>query len=200
MKQYTIARVSGDINWNEIPWTKVEHQMWGTDTDITMAAQLCYSDEGIHVHLQAQEAHIRAEEPIPYGMACQDSCMEFFFCPEENDSRYFNIEMSASGCAYIGVGHNRYDSVRLLPESGNALKNLRINRTADGWEVYYTFSLEFIRIFFPGCELYEGKKLRANLYKCGDFTVQEHYIAWNFLDVQTPDYHLPEWFGEMILG
>ena len=200
MNHYTIAPVSGAINWNDIAWTYVENQMWGTDTDITMGAQICYSDAGFHVHLKAKEANIRAEEPIPYGMACQDSCMEFFFSPEEGDIRYFNIELAASGCTYIGLCRNRYDAARLSLESGGILQDLVINRTEDGWEAFYTFPMKFIHLFFPDCKLYPGKKLRANLYKCGDLTVQEHYIAWNPMNPDKPDYHLPEFFGEMTLG
>ena len=200
MNRYTIAPVSGAIHWDSVQWLTLENYMWGTETDITMAAQLCYSDAGIHVHLKAKEAHIRAEEPIPYGVACQDSCMEFFFRPDEQDGRYFNIEVGAGGCVHIGLGHYRHDSVRLIPRKDQAMKDMQINRTEDGWEVFYTFSTDFIRVFFPGYQLLPGRKIAANLYKCGGLTVKKHYIVWNFIGTEKPDYHQPDYFGEMILG
>ena len=87
-----------------------------------------------------------------------------------------------------------------LAQWANAHHYFGLHRTEDGWEAYYTFPMSFVHLFFPGCQFYPGKKLRANLYKCGDFTVQEHYIAWNPMDPNRPDYHLPEYFGEMTLG
>ena len=45
----------------------------------------------------------------------------------------------------------------------------------------------------------DGMTLRANFYKCGDDTAQPHYIAWNAVDHPTPNFHLPQYFGELHL-
>ena len=42
--------------------------------------------------------------------------------------------------------------------------------------------------------------LRANLYKCADETAVPHYVSWNPIDTPAPDFHRPEFFGELILG
>ncbi|MDO4870099.1 MAG: carbohydrate-binding family 9-like protein [Bacillota bacterium] len=42
------------------------------------------------------------------------------------------------------------------------------------------------------------ENIRANLYKCGDFTAQRHYLAWMPIDLESPDFHAPEYFGRML--
>jgi hypothetical protein len=39
--------------------------------------------------------------------------------------------------------------------------------------------------------------LRANFYKCGDGTSVPHYLSWNQVITETPDFHRPEFFGEI---
>ena len=41
--------------------------------------------------------------------------------------------------------------------------------------------------------------MTANLYKCGDATVIPHYLTWNRVEVTDIDFHLPEFFGKLIL-
>ena len=40
----------------------------------------------------------------------------------------------------------------------------------------------------------------ANFYKCGDLTVNKHYLAWQPVGTERPDYHRPEYFGPMVFG
>ena len=42
--------------------------------------------------------------------------------------------------------------------------------------------------------------LRANFYKCGDKTAHPHYLSWSPIHTEKPDFHRPEFFGELILG
>ena len=39
--------------------------------------------------------------------------------------------------------------------------------------------------------------MRGNFYKCGDYTVKEHYFAWNPVECENPDFHLSQWFGKL---
>jgi hypothetical protein len=39
------------------------------------------------------------------------------------------------------------------------------------------------------------KKIRANFYKCGDKTPETHFISWNPIDLPSPDFHAPQFFG-----
>ena len=198
MKNYTITRACAPVNWDSIPALAIDTKLWGTETDITAQGQLCYDDSAMHIRLSAVESDIRAVENGPLGSPCQDSCLEFFFCPVEGDNRYFNIEFSPTGCYYLGFGSDRYDLVRLIPEQPVFTPDIR--RMETGWEIAYSIPFSFIRRFFPGFSPEPGKALRANLYKCGDLTVNEHYLSWNPIEQAQPDYHLSRFFAPLYFG
>ena len=46
-------------------------------------------------------------------------------------------------------------------------------------------------------EQLKGKTFRANFYKCGDMLSVPHYVTWNPVGTPKPDYHRPEYFGEL---
>ena len=39
--------------------------------------------------------------------------------------------------------------------------------------------------------------VNANFYKCGDKTSIPHYVSWNKIETENPDFHRPEFFGEL---
>ena len=43
------------------------------------------------------------------------------------------------------------------------------------------------------------EKLLGNFYKCGDATLLPHYLSWSQIDTEQPDFHRPEFFGELLL-
>lgn len=200
MKSYTITKTNGVPDWAQIPVLEVNEVSWLPDAGIKMIQQLAYDENALYIHQRAWEKHIRAEIDEPLGSVCQDSCMEFFFSPEPGDGRYFNVELNLNGSMFLGFGHGRSDSIRLVPENHRALFDIKTQRTADGWEIFYKIPLAFLRVFYPGYTLESGREIRANCYKCGDKTVQEHYIVWNPSTSAAPDYHRPQDFGRMILA
>ncbi len=199
MKTYTIQRVSGTPDWNTIPALQVDSHLWLPSEQIKMTAQIAYNAEALYVRMYAVEPDIRAEYTAPLSHVCEDSCMEFFFCPSPEDDRYVNIEINPNCCTHIGVGSCRDDSVRIIPKNEDALLQKKADRTADGWEVSYRIPVSFLRSLFPGYALESGAVIRANCYKCGDLTVRPHYLSWNPVEHPTPDFHRPCDFGTMIL-
>lgn len=200
MKTYTITRVSGAPDWSTIPALQVEEQPWPPKSDIRMIQQICYDETGLHIHQRAWETQIRAENTDPLSQVCEDSCMEFFLALIPEDERYFNIEFNLNGCVYLGFCHARNGGVRLVPSNIKALFHVQTNRLEDGWEIFYTIPLSFLQQFYPGYTLEPGRVFHANCYKCGDKTVQPHYLLWNPSTSQRPDYHRPQDFGRMELA
>lgn len=200
MKQYTITPVQGAPDWSGIPALQIDAHNWLPEVDISAQAQLCYDEKGLYVHMRAREKHIRAEEKGHLQPVCDDSCMEFFFRPDENDPRYFNIEMNPLGFIYMGLGYDRWRHCRLTPDYEEDVLQKKTNRLTDGWEVFYTIPVELVRVFFPGFTLTSGRKLYANCYKCGEKTPEPHYLSWNPCTAPEPEYHRIEDFGLMILG
>lgn len=195
MRTYTIAKTNGAPDWERVETLPIDHLLWTEPVDIAAWAKICYDAENLYVRLWAKEADIRAEHTTETGMPCEDSCLEFFFAPDPDDTRYFNFEFNPNGASWVGVAYGRHNAVRLLPDVSMFAPTTR--RTADGWEVTYHIPLSFIRAFFPRASFFSGKSMRANCYKCGDLTPHPHYLAWNFVNSPTPEFHSRPNFGEM---
>lgn len=191
-KTYTIKNVSGPVDWEDVPALMVDQVLWCADTGIRAQGQFCYDEENLYVHLSAAEKVIRAENTEPLSPVHEDSCLEFFFRIPGSEN-YFNFEINPNGCVCIQAGPNRNDRVFLVRKDAVDYFAIRTNRTEAGWEVFYRIPLDFIRLFYPGYRF--GGTLEANVYKCGDRTVNEHYLAWNPVDLENPDFHRPEFFG-----
>ena len=199
MNEYIIKRIAGTPDWLTIPTLPVSNILWLPDAGVRMTQQICYDDTALHIHQLAVERHIRAENKGPMARVCEDSCMEFFFCPAPGSDRYFNFEWNAIGSLHLGLCSGHGLSVRLQPKNITELFSYHSARTEDGWEIFYSIPLTFIQLIFPEFSLTSGASFRANCYKCGDRTVTEHYLSWNPSTSETPNFHRPCDFGRMIL-
>ena len=196
MKTYTIVPKGNRLDWSAVPTADIDYCQWGYYADVHCKGQLCYDKEAIYVRLCARETDIRAEEKGQTALPYLDSCLEFFFCPEIGNDTYFNIEMNPNCAMYLGIGTNSYDLIRLLlPEGGNF--DAKAARTSDGWEISYRIPVSFVQRFFPEFSVYPGKKMRGNFYKCGDEMPQKHYLSWNPIGTERPNFQTPQYFGEL---
>ena len=70
---------------------------------------------------------------------------------------------------------------------------------ADSWTLEYRLPLGIFRKLY-GREIRSGHRAAANFYKCGDETEVPHYGAWSPVETPSPDFHRPEFFGELVFG
>ena len=196
MRKSIITRKPEVLDWKALPSLPIDHLLWCEDAGVQAFAQLCYDEEALYIHLYAKEADIRAEESGPLCQPCEDSCLEFFFCPIPGDPRYLNIEFNSTCCMYLGVCTDHFNINRIVFEGKNLFEPVA-NRTEDGWEITYKVPVSFVRNFFPEFAPASGKGITANFYKCGDQTVKPHYMSWNLVDTADPDFHLSQFFGEL---
>ena len=193
-KTWKIPRAEETPDWDAVPELEVSKILWLPDCGIRAFGRFCYNAESLHIRLRAVEENIRAEYTAPLSRVCEDSCLEFFFMPEGED-RYFNFEINPNGCPYIGFGRSREDRVVLYRQDAKQLFGIHTQKTPDGWEAAYRVPLSFLRLFWPDFS-FTGS-LRANVYKCGEQTAREHYLSWNPVSSETPDFHRPADFGVM---
>ena len=196
MRSYIITKKSEQLDWSKVPALNIDTCQWLADAGIETKAQLCYDADYIHVRFETKEANIRAQETGDIGRPCEDSCMEFFFCPMPENKYYFNIEMNFNRCIYLGIGSNRHDLCRMIQHDKNPLAAETV-KTEDGWQLTYHIPVAFIQRFFPEFKAESGAMMRGNFYKCGDFTVQPHYYTWNPIEGDKADFHLSEYFGKL---
>lgn len=196
MKKYEIHRLEkGD--WSKIPALEMTEKYFDTP-DTTATARIAYDDEGIFVKLRTDEKEHRCEETGPFGSPCDDSCLEFFFSPMEEDGRYFNIEFNSNLCMYLGMATSLPNLIRLVPEFETELFSPKATRDDKGWELEYKIPVAFVKRFFPDFEIYEGKKIRANCYKCSEKMTPCHFLSWSRVKTEKFTFHQRDCFGEMI--
>ncbi len=198
MKQYEVLHTNGRPNWDTIPVAAIDNYLWSDVRSIIPSAQMAWDEDALYVRLQAIEPQILRRFTGKMDMVCKDSCLEFFFCPTDDD-RYLNFEGNPNGSMYIGYGRPGADRCRLYRDNLNEIFSVTPFDIPGGWGYELRIPVSFVQIFQPDFRLYSGLKLQGNFFKCGDETPQEHYMSWNPVDVPKPNFHLPAFFGELIL-
>lgn len=135
------------------------------------------------------------------GPVWEDSCCEFF-ASDPHDGTYYNFEMNCIGTLLGAKRRNREDCTHYPPErladvtrySTLARKQRDLSGKIFGWSVGMAVPLEMIGID-PS---HLPSSIRANFYKCADMTAHPHFLAWNRVVSPTPDFHRPDFFGELL--
>lgn len=145
---------------------------------------------------------VRALHTCDLEAVCEDSCVEFFLANADN-TRYWNFEFNAIGTCNASVRKDKKTDVRRLSEAElqsivryPSLGNAPIADTdaTVAWSLLVGIPMALI-----GCEGKVPPTLRGNFYKCGDKTARPHYLSWSPIPVPTPNFHLPQYFGELKL-
>lgn len=187
--------------WEKAPLGLVNQETWAlSPISPKTTFQLLLGPEGISVRMHTEETHLRDIEREENGAICKDSCMEFFFKPSPWDTRYFNFELNPSGVLHLGLGPDRFHRT-LLAEDRKTFRIVSLAKEGDWWLKYY-IPFSFIEKHFPDYDKdAQGNKthiLKGNFYKCGDCTDHLHYASWSRIDVEKPDFHLPDFFGRIL--
>jgi hypothetical protein len=164
------------------------------------AFSIAYSDHEIFLKYFIKENYFKAEKTESNEMVCEDSCVEFFVSPED-DGIYYNIEFNGIGTCLLGTGTSRANSTRANPEIISKIRRMtsigkKTVREREGeFEWTITVAIPFEVFFHHKVKDLKGKTFRANFYKCGDMLKVPHYITWNPVSTEKPDYHQPAYFG-----
>ena len=161
---------------------------------------IAYSDFEIFLKYYVKENFFKAEKTETNQMVCEDSCVEFFVSPGE-DGIYYNLEFNGIGTCLLGTGTARENStlanldiISKIRRRTSAGKNPVKERAGDfAWTI--TIAIPFEVFFHHKVKRLKGKTFRANFYKCGDKLSVPHYVTWNPVGTEKPDYHQPSYFG-----
>lgn len=180
----------------------VENWLWEKESYHRPFTQIfaCYNEKYLAIKLKSYDAWLRVLAQQDGEPVWEDNCLEFFFQPYADDKRYINIEVNPLGCAVIALHKDRNNAKNIV----NFLKpELRIKTeiSADQWwSVSYTIPFAALASVYKRDDILEkGSIIRGNFYKCGDETPIPHYGAWSLIRELEPDFHCPEYFGELHL-
>jgi hypothetical protein len=161
---------------------------------------IAYSDHEIFLKYYITENYFKAEKTETNQMVCEDSCVEFFVSPED-DGIYYNLEFNGIGTCLLGAGTGRENSIRANPEIVSKIRRLtsvgnnpvKEQKGKFAWNI--TIAVPFGVFFHHNIKELKGKTFRANFYKCGDMLTVPHYVTWNPVGTEKPDYHQSKYFG-----
>lgn len=173
------------INWPEHPYKPKAEVYAG------------YNYKYLWLHFVVKEDYIHIAGKKDQDPVYQDSCVEFFVQIGDN---YRNFEFNCLGVCLSAVGPNRNSRISLDPENlSTVLRYPSLdpnNPPAEGsksdWTLTVGIPLELIG-------LTSGETFRGNFYKCGDNTKIPHYVSWAAINIPAPDFHRPDYFGEIEL-
>ncbi len=176
------------VNWKDFPYLP------------TTQFAMVYSSNKIILHFKVEEDEVRGFVTEDFGPVSTDSCVEFFACMGQDDL-YYNIECNCLGYITMAVRKNRNEKEYASPEIVQDIKR------------YTTFGSQFIgdikekclwncvleipltAFFRHNITNVKGQLIRANFYKCGGSDEYKHYVTWNPVVSEMPDFHRPECFG-----
>ena len=145
---------------------------------------------------------LRATQIEDNGRSWEDSCCEFFVA-DPYDGTYYNFELTCIGSLLSSKRKSRLDSVlrekeyvaRVIRHSSLAHEETEISDRIFSWTVAMLIPYDLIGIDRDNVPV----SVRGNFYKCGDLTAHPHFLSWNPIGTPKPDFHRPEYFGELIL-
>ena len=166
------------------PWDKGGYKPFTT-------ARVLYSESGIAVKMETDEKPLLSRFTENNSPVCTDSCMEFFFRPNKNDLHYFNFEFNPNGAMLLGYGEER-NSLELIKFDKSVFEVESV--IAETWLLKFFIPFSFTSQYVDGF----SENFFGNFYKCGDETPHPHWICWNEIKTPEPDFHQPEYFGELV--
>ena len=164
--------------------------------------RIARTQDALVVDFRVSGLDLRARNTEDNGRQWEDSCVEVFIQDPE-DGNYYNFEINALGKVLACMGPDRHNRTpRPLEEMEDILRFSQVDGGPLEQEGIHTWRVGVIIPFYligidpenlPG-------SIRANFYKCGDKTAHPHYLSWSPVETLRPDFHRPEFFGELILG
>lgn len=176
------------VNWMEYPYQPA------------VRFRMAYTDDALLLHYKVEEASVRAVAAGDNGAVWEDACVEFFSVPA-GDGIYYNVECNCAGTLLIGAGATRdnrehapqevMDKVQRWSSLGRHPFGERIGTCS--WEL--ALVIPYTAFFKHRITGLAGKSIRANFYKCGDKLQTPHFLSWNPIELENPNFHCPEFFG-----
>ncbi|MBE7021009.1 MAG: hypothetical protein E7411_06230 [Ruminococcaceae bacterium] len=174
---------------NEIKIDKVEWKEYPYCPETTV--RVLAGDDGIYVRFVTDEQEIIMDCKEVNGDVFKDSCVEFFFKPnpEENDG-YFNFEINAAGTPHVGYGSGRSPLRTRLSGIDASIFRVETEFPEKGF---------ILKFFIPYSLIEEkagkiGEYFMGNFQKCKEKGNTPHFVTWNPIKTENPDFHRPEYF------
>lgn len=175
------------INWAEYPYLPF------------FEVAIAHDGDNILIHYRVSEQTSRAAAGQDNGHVWEDSCVEFFCCPNPSDGIYYNFECNCIGRVLLANGASRHNreyadadvlsTIRRWASIGDQPFE---ERACGPWEV--ALIIPRTAFFRHEVQTLDGATMSANVYKCGDLLQTPHFVSLFPISVPNPDFHRPDFF------
>lgn len=158
-----------------------------------------HDGDNLYIRYYVNEQGTKAEILTPGGPVYKDSCLECFISPETGDGLYYNFEVNCIGVVDYSCRRNRTDTTRANDEQRAFVKTISSLGTEGFAEKKcdpYTLTVIINRKAFykQNIETLRGQEFKMNVYKCGDDLKVPHYVSWQPIKIEKPNFHRPDFF------
>ncbi|MCD8267110.1 MAG: hypothetical protein LUD46_00645 [Parabacteroides sp.] len=176
------------INWEEYPYKPI------------VAFDIARSDANLYIRYFVKGNSLKAVYSQDGSPVHKDSCVEFFMKTAE-DHNYMNFEFNCIGTCDAARRQSRDIKRSLGTEEYNSIqryssleqKTFTEKLGVHSWEL--VVSIPFTLMGLDPKNLPE--KILGNFYKCADETEFPHFVSWSPIELPEPNFHCPEFFGEI---
>lgn len=177
-----------NANWPEYPYKPI------------VAFDVARSDTCLFIRYFVKGNSLKAVYGADNSPVYLDSCVEFFM-KKPGDREYMNFEFNCIGTCDAAHRESR-DLKTSLTEEEYAMihrystiepKPFNEKKGVHTWELVVAIPFEVMGIDHTDLP----EKISGNFYKCADETDNPHYVSWSPIDTPLPDFHRPEFFGEI---
>ena len=186
------------------PWNEISCDTWKVAAvNPTVRFRIAHTGKHILLHFHVSDTEARAVNDRDNGRVWEDSCCEFFLSPDGNDT-YYNIECNCIGTLLLHFGPAGAERPDAPAEAYAAVRRWSsLGKAAFGhmdgpleWDLAEIIPCE--ALFGHEIESFDGRRMKGNFYKCGDKTLSPHFLSWSPIDLPSPAFHCPQFFGELI--
>jgi hypothetical protein len=201
----TDAKTASRILDNETEWHFIKSINWPGQYPYCPESEfvIARSHNSLYIKFKVNENNLRALYINDQDPVWEDSCVEFF-CKKPLSESYMNFEFNCIGTSVASTRKGRDKDIVFFTE--NQMKQIdrftTLNRKTfdeikgpNCWELTVCIPFQIL-----GIDLYDlPQKISGNFYKCADGSSTPHYVSWNPIATEQPDFHRPDFFGELIL-
>lgn len=186
---------------NETDINKIDCVNWAEYSyKPTVEFHVARSDDNFFILYTVNEQSTRAMTTTDGSEVYFDSCVEFFMQTVSSNT-YTNFEFNAIGTCDSSRRESRDSKTTLSADEFQLIKRYSTLGTepfdethlTDKWQIIVSIPLSVMGL--DKNKLPE--KIKGNFYKCGDATTPAHYISWNAITLEQPNFHCPNFFGEI---
>ncbi len=195
----------------DFPIGELDHKSWENSDEILVdkywsganapdgrhfRAKLLWSDAAFYVRFEANQSEPLVVSDAPNlksktkGLSDRDVC-EIFLAPNEDEPRkYLEFEIAPSG-EWIDLGIHQKEDERITDwdYSSGMESTAKIEKD----KVWMAIKIQW-KAF--GKTPKNGEKWKGNIFRCVGSGETRGYLAWQPTMAKTPNFHVPEKFGE----